>query len=297
MRDEPTLQRFFPAPGRVQIAHPKPHYGMRNVSLLAGKQRRGSLPHAGVKRMHDSRSNVSRTGVRAIFVVSAISVFSAAGAQAESGVLRLSVKDVNTHYALQADVIFEGPQKVSVRMNDTGRASLALIPGEYRIEASEPSHKTLRTHCNIGQGANLPFTIFLEPERLPAEELPEGLNANVRAGFTLLHGYVVEGESGQPIVGVNVRMDHANVETRTDSLGHYLLSVPTPVSNYPGGMGTDTLIFEKKGYSTEEFTNFGVTGEEMGGIAYGMEKGSQIHKHDATHKLMKKQRGGPQSAN
>ncbi len=182
-------------------------------------------------------------------------------------------------------------------MNDAGRASLTLVSGEYRIEASEPSHKTLRTHCNIGHGANLPFTIFLEPERLPAEELPESLNANVRAGFTLLHGYVVEGESGKPIVGVNVRMHHANVETRTDSLGHYLLSVPTPASNYPGGMGTDTLIFEKKGYSTEEFTNFGVTGEEMGVVAYGMEKGSKIHTHDATHKLMKKQREGPQSAN
>jgi hypothetical protein len=237
--------------------------------------------------------------VRAIFVVAAISIFCAAGSQAESGLLRVTVKDVTTHYALHADVMLEGPQKVSVRMNGAGRAILTLVPGEYRIEASEPSHKTLRTHCRIAQGANLPFTIFLEPENLPREEHPEILNANVRPGFTLLHGYTVDADTGKPIAGVKVRIDHAKVETWSDSVGHYLLSVPTPKSKFPGGMGTDTLVFEKEGYSTEEFTNFGVAGIEMGGEANEMKKGTQIHKHDATHKLMNEEPGqeGPQSAN
>jgi len=66
-------------------------------------------------------------------------------------------------------------------------------------------------------------------------------------------------------------------------------------------MGTVTLIFEKKGYSTEEFDNFGVAGDDMGGEGNEMAKGSKIHKHDATHKLMqlKKAPGleGPQSTN
>ena len=198
-----------------------------------GKAKEGLVTHAGLKRIHDSRSNVSRTGVPAFFLVAAISVFSAAGSQAESGPLRVTVKDVTTHYALHADVMLEGPQKVSVRMNGAGRAILTLVPGEYRIEASEPSHKTLRTHCRIAQGANLRFTILLEPENLPREEHPEILNANERPGFTLLHGYTVDADTGKPIAGVKVRVGHANVETWSDSVGHYLLSVPTPKSKFP----------------------------------------------------------------
>ena len=93
-----------------------------------GKVKEGLVTHAGLKRIHDSRSNVSRTGVPAFFLVAAISVFSAAGSQAESGVLRVTVKDVTTHYALHADVMLEGPQKVSVRMNGAGRAILTLSP-------------------------------------------------------------------------------------------------------------------------------------------------------------------------
>jgi hypothetical protein len=139
----------------------------------------------------------------------------------------------HNHYALHADVMLEGPQKVSVRMNGAGRAILTLVPGEYRIEASEPSHNTLRTHCRIAQGANLRFTILLEPENLPREEHPEILNANERPGFTLLHGYTVDADTGKPIAGVKVRVGHANVETWSDSVGHYLLSVPTPKSKFP----------------------------------------------------------------
>jgi Tol biopolymer transport system component len=207
---------------------------------------------------------------------------------AATGVLRILVKDVNTHYALQANIILGGTQSLSVQTDDAGRVVLSLEPGEYLIEATAPSHKAIRTHTSVHEGDNnIPMTIFLDPESLPVEELPETLSANVRPGFTLLHGYIVDAETGKPVSSVKVRMDHANVKARTDSKGHYLLSVPTPVPQYPGGLGTDTLIIEKEGYSTEEFDNFGVGGDAMGGHGLEIEKGSQIHKHDATHKLLK----------
>jgi hypothetical protein len=250
--------------------------------------------------MRASRNNPIQIGFRVFLTVSAILLFGAFRSQAEAGVLRLAVKDVNTHYGLQADVVLEGPKKVAVRMNDAGRARLTLVPGEYRIEVSEPLHKTAQTHCKVRKGANLPFTVFLVPEKFPDEELPENIDSKVRAGFTLLHGYTVDSDTGKPVSGVKVRMSHANVETLTDSVGHYFLSVPTPAAKYPGGMGTDTLIFEKRGYSTEVFTNFGLAGDEMGGEGNEMEKGSQVHKHDATHRLMqpgkRPTRERPQSA-
>ena len=248
--------------------------------------------------MRDTASSI-QIGMRALFVVSAILVLCGFGAEAKSGILRLTVRDVKTGYPLQAKINIEGARTLSLETNDAGRVIVALDPGEYRIEVSAAAHTSAQTHFRVGQRANLPFTIFLDPEKPPDEELPGRLNADVRAGFTLLHGYTVDAYTGKPISGVKVRMDHANVETRSDSIGHFLLSVPTPVSKFPGGMGTDTLIFAKRGYSTEEFINFGVAGEEMGGVPYGMRKGSGLHKHDATHKLMKdaSSREGPQTAN
>jgi len=99
---------------------------------------------------------------------------------------------------------------------------------------------------------------------------------------------------------VTVRFVNAGVETQTDSKGHFLLSVPTPEPEHPGGAGTDTLTFEKPGYKTLVFENFAIATEEMGPVSYGLEKGKGVIREDATHKLMRKEGAGleeePQSA-
>jgi len=210
-----------------------------------------------------------------------------------TGVLKLTVEDVITHYALPANISLEGPQQLSVQANHAGRVSVTLEPGEYRVEISAFAHKIARTHYSVRPGANLPFTIMLDPEIPPAEERPEAINAEIRPGFTLLHGYTVDGETGQPLSGVRVRVVQENVRTQTDSDGHYDLLVPTPVPENPGGAGTDTLTFEKPGYKEVIFENFVIAGKAMGGIALDMERGSGVIEHDATHKMM--MRGGRES--
>jgi hypothetical protein len=57
-------------------------------------------------------------------------------------------------------------------------------------------------------------------------------------------------------------MVNANVETQTDSRGHFWLSAPTPPAPIPGSSGTDTLLYEKAGYKTLIFRNFATDGEE-----------------------------------
>ena len=188
---------------------------------------------------------------------------------------------------MQANLTLQGPQKLSEQTDDEGRASLSLVPGEYRIEVSAPAHKPSRTHYDVRSGGNLPFTILLAPENPPAEERPEVIASEVRPGFTLLHGYVVDANTGRPVAGVKVRFVNADVETRTDSKGHYQLSVPTPVPANPGGLGTDTLTYEKPGYKSLLVDNFGIAGEEMGGSAIDLEKGTGVVKRDALHKLMR----------
>ena len=240
--------------------------------------------------MSSSRTHVFQAIVRALLTIGALFAFTELPTLAANGVFQVAVKDSHTHYALQASLTLQGPQNVSVRTNEAGRVTVSLEPGEYRIEVSAPLHKTLRTHTNIHQGASDSGTVFLDPDNLPSEELPENLTPYQRPGFTLLHGYIVDEDTGKPIEGATVRAEHANVATHTDSKGHYLLSIPTPVAEYPGGLGTDTLIFAKQGYSTQEYDNFGVAGDEMGGSANELQKGNRIHRYDATHKLMKEAR-------
>ena len=218
---------------------------------------------------------------------------------AQTGTLGIAVRDVNTHYGLQADVRLQGPDQVSIHTDDQGRASVPLTPGEYGIEVSALGYKPSRTHYLVSSEGNLPFTIMLEPVNLPPEETSEALKPEIRPDFTLLHGYVVDAQTGKPVFHVKVSFLHADVSTYTDAKGHYLLSVPTPEPENPGGMGTDTLTYEKPGYKTLTFTNFGVAGDEMGGSGIELEKGAGIVKQDATHKLMRDDTSGleePQSA-
>lgn len=205
---------------------------------------------------------------------------------AATGVLEITVRDANTHYSLQANIGLEGPQRLSVQTDDIGRLRLTLAPGEYRIEISASGHKLMRTHYKIGPGKNLPFTIMLDPESLPEEERPGVIDAQIRPGFTLFHGYTVDSETGKPLSGVKVRFVHAGVETQTDSKGHFCLSVPTPQPEYSGGFGTDTLVYEKPGYKSLIINNFGITDDEMGGVAVDLEIGKGETNRD-THPLMR----------
>jgi hypothetical protein len=121
---------------------------------------------------------------------------------------------------------------------------------------------------------------------------PEVIEPKLRPGYTLLHEYVVDAATAEPIAGARVRLIEAGIETQTDVRGHFWLSVRTPRPPTPGGMGTDTLVFEKPGYKTITVSNFGITDEEMGGVAVEMERGSGRVERDATHKLLEKQPEG-----
>ena len=115
---------------------------------------------------------------------------------------------------------------------------------------------------------------MVDPVAPPEEETAEAIAARVRPGFTLLHGYVEDDDSGNPLPGATVRVANGNAKAESDSKGHYYLSVATPKPESPRGMGTDTLICEKSGYKTEIRQNIGITDDDMGPVIWGLEKGS-----------------------
>lgn len=208
---------------------------------------------------------------------------------AASGTMTFWVRDVHSHYSLPAVIKGEGPKSFSVTTDAKGRGKIDLPAGEYRLEISASGHASLRTHYLVEPGKTTKAGAFLEWLTVPEEESTEVLEPLVRAGYTLLHEYVVDADTGEPLSGVKVRFVNAGVETETDSKGHFCLSVATPEPENPGGIGTDTLMYEKPGYKTIILRNFGIDDDEMGPVAIDMRKGKGVIDEDATHRLMRKE--------
>ena len=216
-------------------------------------------------------------------------VVSLSASSAVAGVIEVRVRDAITHYAVEATVKLEGPESLVFSTDRRGRVKREVKPGVYREEYSAPGYKTMRSNTNIESGKITPLGAYLQPETPPEELRPEILQSKMRSGYTLLHEYVVDGETGEPLAGVRVHLVNANAETRTNSRGYFWLSVPTPPAPIPGGFGTDTLVYEKAGYKTLTLRNFGIDSEEIGGIAIDLEKGSGRIDLDVTHKMMRDQ--------
>jgi Tol biopolymer transport system component len=227
-------------------------------------------------------------------VISFFTTLAACKLFAASGTLVLSVRDAQTGYAIRTAVQLEGPESVTLQTDEKGRVMRTLTAGEYRVLVSAPGYKPRKAHINIGSAGRLNFHLMLDSENPPEEERPEAINREIRPGLTYYHGYIVDDESGQPLSDVRVRFVNSGIETYTDSKGHFGLSVPTPKPSVPDGMGTDTLIYEKPGYKTVIFDNFGITGEAMGGLADGMEKGAGVIRNNTPHKLLQKPGANPE---
>ena len=225
---------------------------------------------------------------RICFAVALFCVFVAGVLHADTGSLQLSLRDVITAYAISGTVTFNGPQQLAVPTDENGNLLVTLQTGDYIVQTSPQGYSPLTTHYNIGSGANLPMTIMLDSTSLPEDERTQQLTSELRPGFTLLHGYIVDSKTGKPIAGVRVQLVDAHVETETKPNGHYGLSVATPNELPPGMMGTDTLVFEKSGYDKVVIHNFGIGGEDLRLAPLGLQQGNGVMHRDGAHKLSDK---------
>jgi hypothetical protein len=169
--------------------------------------------------------------------------------------------------------MLQGPQSVSAQTDDTGALRLSLLAGQYAQEISAPGYQTLKGNITLLPGNNLPMEIMLAPLKPPGEE--QSLASQLRPGYTFLRGYAVD-EQGQPVAGLRVRLKNAGVETITNERGYYSFSVLTPPETARGYPGTDTLIGEKPGYKTIVHEKIILAGEDSGGWAFDMQRGSGV---------------------
>ena len=219
----------------------------------------------------------------AVLLVCIVSVASAA----QTGVMQLRVRDSHSHFPLHAVIQGTGVISFSVSTDDNGYGRVALPPGEYQLQISASGYAPLSTHYPVELGKTTMAGAFLDPLSLPHEESSEVLDSLIRPGYTLLHEYVVDAETGRPLIGVKVTFIHASVEATTDSKGHYYLLVPTPAPNHGCGIGSDTLVYKKPGYKTLVMKNLPISAQEMGGTGIELQAGVGKIVVDATHKLCK----------
>jgi len=200
------------------------------------------------------------------------------------GTLNVAVRDVDTGYAVNATVSFEGPQILSMQTGKCGTLSVQLQTGEYNITVSALAYKTLKTHTGVTSGENLPGTVMLDPNTPPDDLQPVRLAAEIRPGFTLLHGYIVD-DCGRPLAGVSVRVKNGKIGTETDAKGHYYLSMPTPAAPSRDEWGVDTITYSKTGYQTVIIENMSVGGDDLWSVPFSLQKGSGVIRRNAARKF------------
>ena len=139
----------------------------------------------------------------------------------------------------------------SGQINSAGRASLSLEKGRHTITAVSPRHRPMSEALEVRENNPYQIHILLDPLELPRELQREDIVARHRDGATLIQGFIVDDDSGEPLRGVRVKSLPSRTETTSDARGFFQLHVPVQ-SEAEQETAPASLIFEKSGYQEQE---------------------------------------------
>lgn len=202
--------------------------------------------------------------------------------------LTIAVRDSETGIGIPAEVAFKSADGTSSALGSVSVASgqrtqIAVPQGKALVRITASGHVPLDTF--IGADALLPTTMLLDPE-VPAPELaPAVVAAQIREGFAMLHGHIVDVDTGAPVEGARVSLRNAGVSTETNKRGYFTLQAPTTPVEGEKLPQTDDLVVERSGYKTHTITrSFLVTGATH--FQIDLEPGMGSVTRDDTHKML-----------
>jgi Putative Ig domain/Stage II sporulation protein len=166
--------------------------------------------------------------------------------------------DSATGYALQPDVTMRperagapeksfGPGQVAA----SGHGAFALEAGRHTLTAAAPGYQPLSAPLVMPTSGAYQIQVLLDPIELPRELRHEDIAARQREGATLIQGFIVDDDSGEPLRGVRVASTPSGVETVSDARGFYEIYVPVP-GDLTEVMANVSVAFEKPGYQAQE---------------------------------------------
>lgn len=209
----------------------------------------------------------------------------------QTGVLKITVRDARTDYAVRAKIEIQGAKSLTTETDENGSLKLSLPTGDdYLIQISAPGYKTMIWDALIIRPGDNASGAMLSPIKEPEKPpLLKSLEAQLRPGYTLVDGLAVN-ELGQPVAEVRVTLQGngiQTVETTTDNKGYFGFLVPTPPGTPPspedpdGLPGTGEVIMEKPGYKTQIHHNVPLFDNSNSGVTLvEMKRGSGIDECD-----------------
>lgn len=177
-----------------------------------------------------------------------------------TGVIELVVLDSATGYAVDGGTVHWGligasvPESLpnSQQTDHSGVFRLELSAGAYAFEVGAAGYRTMRTHSDVVGGLALSVNVRLDPIA-PAPELQETVvESQLRQGFELVHGYVIDSATHTPISGARVQLQNSGATAFSNGRGYYKLyaaAAPRRAASVPEDLPpTDTLTTTAPGY-------------------------------------------------
>jgi hypothetical protein len=210
-------------------------------------------------------------------------------APASRSAFTLDVRDVTTGYSVRANVTFTNSNAgesapISTQTNSLGHLQTALPPGRYVMRVTSPGYDPMESTWDTATSGDK-LEIMLTRKTPPEELRPEVLDPQLREGYLLVHGYVVDADTGKPLSNVRVRLEKYGMDTITDDRGYFSqsLQMPTLPPDSPGFPGfEDDLSAELPGYKKIILENqlFAAPGMLL---TLELQPGSGVERHDNTH--------------
>ena len=221
-----------------------------------------------------------------IILLSSVCLASSSAAGKSVGFLELRVRDSITGYAVAASVAIDDrprpPQ--SWQLNESGRVQLEIAEGQHPVFISAPGYRAVQSRLRVDPATLWQVTVWLDPEQLPEPLRPEAIALHRAAGSALIHGYVVDAETGEPLAGVEVTLNGNGAQS--DAAGYFSLNVPvrtTAPQELPEG---GDLLADRVGYQSYLLANTPlIEGDRQ--LIIQLSPGIGAQPVDDTHKLMR----------
>jgi len=207
--------------------------------------------------------------------------------QKDDATISVRVRDSRTGVAIpnaRVEIIRErGP-----RINSLGSGTVAATPNEnIHITISAEKYTGSESQFVAGPGM-LPVTFLLDPIEEPEELRSDVVAAKLDPQKALIHGHVIDSESGTPIAGATVRLRQQHVTAKSDQRGYFSLLAAALPYNMPDDVPLrDDIIVEANDHRTFEILNaFLPQGADTHYIVE-LQRGSGVDTRDDIHKLQR----------
>jgi hypothetical protein len=137
------------------------------------------------------------------------------------------------------------------QISKSGHAALSLERGRHTILAVAPNHQPMSGEVEADGTQSYLIQFLLDPLEEPRELQADYVATLRREDATLIQGFVVDDESGEPLSGVQVTSAPSGAKAQTDARGFFQFYIPVQ-SDAEAAAAPANLVFEKTGYRAQE---------------------------------------------